>query len=270
MRVETTTGSWIPPAARSIAKGIARRQVRERLPDARAALEQERPAVRRAGARTGAPSGSAPRARGSPGSGGARARRRRAPRRSPPRRRGPAPPRSSGTRTNCGGASSRAEQRSARNHREPGRVAARRPRARRAPPRSVARRGARAIAACATTRAVSSASESARWRSSPPSSTAREGLEAEVRRVRVRDRQQVLRVEVASAVQLRSDAARQEALLELRVVRDDHAALERGRDRLGQLVDARAPPRRRRRRARSGAAPLAAAGRAAAPGPRAW
>jgi len=66
-----------------------------------------------------------------------------------------------------------------------------------------------------------------------------EGLEAQVRRVGMRDREEILRVEVALATQLRSDETAEEALLELGVVRHDHAPFERGRDRLGELVDAR-------------------------------
>jgi len=55
----------------------------------------------------------------------------------------------------------------------------------------------------------------------------------------VRDRQQILRVEIALARQLGGDAAREETLLELGVVRDDQPPLERGGDRLGEFKDAR-------------------------------
>ena len=68
---------------------------------------------------------------------------------------------------------------------------------------------------------------------------AREGLEAQVRRVGVRDREQILRVDVALPAQLGGDAAREEVLLELGVVRDHDAALEGRLDRLGELFDAR-------------------------------
>ena len=76
---------------------------------------------------------------------------------------------------------------------------------------------------------------------------AREGLEAQVRRVGVRDREQILRIDVALPAQLGGDAAREEMLLELRVVRDHDAPLERRRDRLGELFDARRRSRRPRR-----------------------
>jgi hypothetical protein len=53
-----------------------------------------------------------------------------------------------------------------------------------------------------------------------------EGLEAQVGRIGMRDREQVLRVEVAQLFELGGDEAREEVALEVRVVGDDGAPRE--------------------------------------------
>jgi hypothetical protein len=66
---------------------------------------------------------------------------------------------------------------------------------------------------------------------------ARERVEPEVGRIGVRDREEVLRVEVGRARELAADPAREEVPLELGVVRDDRAAEEQRAQPLAHLVE---------------------------------
>jgi hypothetical protein len=105
-----------------------------------------------------------------------------------------------------------------------------------------ARRG---VAALATARAASGAREHAqgveRVGEGPVALLARkhfarEGLEPQIRRIRVRDREEILRVEVGALAQLRGHEAREEVPLELGVVRDHGAARQRRGDGLGEVA----------------------------------
>ena len=83
---------------------------------------------------------------------------------------------------------------------------------------------------------MSSASASARCWPTPAEHALGERAEAQVGRVGIGEREQILRVEEARARERRRHEAREEVALELGVVRDDRAARERleqrGRDRL--------------------------------------
>ena len=214
---------------------------------------------RRAGARSAAPSGSAPRARGSRGSGARRAPRRRARRRSRPRRTGRGVSPLAGTATNCGGAASRrarAPRRdSSESHGDSRRVALERAAHHRVASLAPARAGrherhhARGVERVRERAVALLAAEQ----------HAGEGLEAQVRRVGVRDREQVLGVEVAQAAQLRRDEAGQEAAARTRRCARRSRGLRAPPRSAWRVPRCPARPRRPRRRARSGAARRAAA-----------